>query len=186
MNGVSFISGKNMKYQSSRLFNFSEKHQSRKIVSPEVKAGYGNHLYSILTYMTITLLTDRKFQMNWPEIEQFINEPSNNTFIKNLNMKHYLINPKENSGYKPVKNIHKILSTNVSFADETVFFGNGIAYFMEVCSNPGYFEKLVNSNLTQYSTVENALKLIKKNATHDDLIDGIYKIGNNLKSFLYL
>lgn len=177
MNGVSFISGKNMKYQSSRLFNFSEKHQSRKIVSLEVKAGYGNHLYSILTSMTIALLTDRKFQMNWPEIEQFINEPSNNTFIKNLNMKHYLINPKENSGYKPVKNIHKILSTNVSFADETVFFGNGIAYFMEVCSNPGYFEKLVNSNLTQYSTVENALKLIKKNATHDDLIDGIYKIG---------
>ena len=160
-----------------------DKNQSMKIVSLNLQAGYGNHLYSILTSMTIALLSNRKLQMIWPDIEPFIVEPSKNAFIKNSNNKHYLINPKENSGYKLIKNIPTILSTNISFTDEIVFFDKGIAYFMEICSNPGYYKKLVNLNLTQISTVEHALKLIRMNASHDDLIDGIYKIGNFFNSF---
>ncbi len=159
----------------------------------EPGAGYGNRMYTVLSGLTISILTDRKVVIDWPEVKGFVKESvpfwSYRSQVK-MNMgKIKQLKPDLTNIWKPEKNIREIIKTRVEYDQEEVLFGNNAAYFFEICSNPDYYEKLYQLGLVKKETIKaarNTIEQMPQETNNSILIDRIYLVGNkkNIQSFI--
>ncbi len=159
----------------------------------EPAAGYGNRMYTVLSGLTISILTDRKVFIDWPEVKGFIKESvpfwsyRSNGKMNWARIKQ--LKPDVTNIWKPEKNIRKIIKTRVEYDQEEVLFGNNAAYFFEICSNPDYYEKLYQLGLVKKETIKaarNTIEQMPQETNNSILIDRIYLVGNkkNIQSFI--
>ena len=154
----------------------------------ELGAGYGNRMYTVLSGLTISILTDRQVVIDWPEVKGFIKESvpfwSYKSHVEMNWRKIKQLKPDLTNIWKPEKNIRKIIETRVEYDQEDVLFGNNAAYFFEVCSNPDYYEKLYQLGLVKKETIKaarNAIEQMPQETNNSILIDRIYLVGNKKK-----
>lgn len=92
--------------------------------------------------------------------------------------------PSEKNAFKLEKDMLSIMQTRVEYSEQNVKFDKNMAYFFEVCSNPVYFEKLLDLGAVRPQTVQNARELIQSDKTPDnsELLEPLFSIGKSLKN----
>lgn len=161
----------------------------RQIITVPNTTGYGNQMYSIITAFVIAILDNRKLRIHWPDLVNIIEEPiEQNTYIYNsylipdLTYNVVKLRFKSNQSWLMKKDANKVIQTKVDYETPLLIHADGsLAYFFEICSNPKYFNKLLELNLVSQKTIQNAMIALdsdkEKFGYNNYLIDSLYKIG---------
>jgi hypothetical protein len=114
------------------------------------EVGYANRLYSVISTILVSILTDSALVICWPHIDHFIKPPIS-IFVNCTSFAHSFIEPnssklkvytlKAQQAWLLNKDLNKLILTKIP--DTSRFFLNSSdALFMEICMNPIYYKKL--------------------------------------------
>jgi hypothetical protein len=156
-------------------------------------AGYGNKLYSILSALTVSLITDSATLVDWPSIAKYIDEPLYGFFVANFSAQNEL-SPfyKRSDVFEfPYKTYNSYkLSKNLNYAFKNVpnneferFSMYTIApYFFELGCNPQYFQKFLDYGLVSKKSIKKARNFLNSKMLmgSDVAIDTVYRVGFEL------
>ncbi len=157
-----------------------------------INNGYGNRLYSFLTSFFIALLTNSQLVVRWKEIEPYVDLPirvfdynltydqglEREMFAKNfLNIRVEKVNLSQ--CWSRTKNIDMLMKTTLPESSSFRYlYQETCPFFMELCSNPIYFNRFTHYNLVKNETINSALEVISnKESTHVDKQEKLFKIG---------
>ena len=148
--------------------------------------GYGNKLYSFLSSLVIAILTDSQIVLRWNDIDKYI-KPRINIFdniTENFGLSEEEFKGKSiyfNSAqaWSPSKNIDLLMNTRVPSTGYLRYFYNSIdPFFMEICTNPDYFQKFFSYDLVTNETISLALNATSnKNSTQLEKKERLFKVG---------
>lgn len=148
--------------------------------------GYGNKLYSFLSSLVIAILTDSQINLKWKDMPHYIDPPinifENITYSEGLTddeFKNKSIHFQARQPWSVKKNVDLLMKTQVPTRGFLRYFYKSIdPLFMEICTNPEYFEKLSYYHLVTNDTVKEAFKVISnKNSTQQDKQERLFKVG---------
>ena len=164
----------------------SDNEEPKKVVFSKAHGeGYGNRLYNIISSLLIGVLTDSVVLIDvWSEIDKHIQIPydgfykTNKSSSLNSNYKPeqiYLFRARNMWAYK--KKIGLLMQTSIPRNLTRFMYISTHALFMEMCTNPAYFEKIKYYELASHKTIKKALDSIKYNKTDDEKMDSLFQIG---------
>ncbi len=119
----------------------------------------------MLTAMVIALLTDSALSIpRWDHISDFIEEPFNSAFTAFMNKSEFdaefqretVMPIKYIQSTKKDKDIYKLIKTEIPTNVNRFNYVYCEPFFMEICSNPIYYEKLLSYQLVSEDTIRNA------------------------------
>jgi hypothetical protein len=149
-------------------------------------------LYSFVSSLLISILTESQLVVRWKEIDSYVNLPIHilNTNLTNdegldreyFNKIFYHVKPAQS--WTKTKNINSLMKSNVPNALR-YFYGSQGPLFMELCANPAYFHKFAYYNLVKNETLSKALKTISNNHStqlekQERLLSIGYELGGNI------
>jgi hypothetical protein len=184
-----------------KIHNFimSEPHSSKKKLtinfSPE--GGYGNKLYSYLSSLLIAILTDSALVVLWNfrggnlDMNKYIDSPLKNMFESDFIDLNDICYLEPTQAWRVNKNVELLSKTKIKEDCTRYSFRNISSYFMEVCCNPIYYDKLLSYNLASKVTIENARKALSNEAMSDakkqDYVFSVgYEVGGNLLNQIWM
>lgn len=147
--------------------------------------GYGNNMYKILTAFLVAILTDSNLILEWPAVEEFIEEPFENTFYHGNVSNRRNFTKSENvlimygrsiNTWKPGKKL--FLNISIPNNYKTYYMAMITAYFFDLCSNPKHFDKLIKHRLVKEETIQRALNSLEdENIVEQQRIEYFLLIG---------
>ena len=162
-----------------------------------IKSGYGNRLYTFISSMLISLLSDSALIIqNWDQVKTYVNLPFN-PFYKTNESNHL------NDEFEPEK-IYQFHSRNMwrceKDLNEKVYipseynrfrFQTYSALFMELSANDLFYDRFLEFNLVSTETISRARDALKKtdlNNTQrlDCLLQVGFEIGGNILNQLWI
>jgi len=167
---------------------FSQSNSSLKKISfnGQTAGGYGNKLYSFLSSLIIAILTESQIVLKWNHIDKYVKPPVNifdniteNSGLNDAEFKSKSIYFVSSQAWSPTKNVELLMKTSVPTQKYLRYFYSSIdPFFMEICTNPLYFPKLLYYNLTSKETVNSASNIISnKNSTQIEKQEKIFQVG---------
>ena len=172
-------------------------------INGHTAGGYANRLYSMLSSLVISLITDSALIIRWHHISQFVEEPLYSAFGN------HTANNSFNADYKPEtihrmnarqswqksKEIDKLVRTFVPLTKRRIIYDAIEPLFFELCSNPIYYDKFMQYKLVNKATVDAALtKLYDEESACEacmgkDKLNSVlqigYEVGGNLLNRLW-
>lgn len=168
--------------------------------------GYGNKLYSFLSSLLIGILSDSAVIVYWnfnaQNMGYYIESPLKNMFMSELMLnKTSFFNPnyiqeeicyqEPSQAWKLKKNISLLVQTSLNINCNRFMYKNISSYFMELCCNPIYFNKLLYYNLVSNTTIKKAYKAVKyKNLNEirrqEFLFSVGYEVAGNLLNYFWI
>jgi hypothetical protein len=169
---------------------------SRGILTGSPKCGYGNRLNSIISSMLIAILMDAQINIKWTNIDKYIRTPISDIFDFNLDEKQgfsnylsFALNSRwlqAKQPYVAVKDIDLLSLTRLPSNYKRYFLDYADPYFMEICSNSVYYEKILFYQLASRASIEAALgNFSSKSDKHEKLFRVGFEVGGNLFSYFY-
>ena len=153
--------------------------------SPE--EGYGNKLYSYISSQLIAILTDSNLFVVWKirgsnlSINNYIEAPLNNRFTiinEQIILNHDLCYVAPRQAWLLNKNTTLLMNTKIKKDCMIYTYPNISAYFMELCCNPVYYDKILNNNLASKETLQLAQKAISnENMSETQKQDYLFRVG---------
>jgi hypothetical protein len=150
--------------------------------------GYGNRLNSITSSLLVAVLTGSQLMVRWPEVESFVELPikvfTNKSVIQSKDSSYEPIRPTQSWRIK--KEIDKLMQTKLVPNKNKYIYIEGGTYYMEICTNPVYFDKLLQYGLVREASVTAALDIIKRGRDASDyekqekLFQVGFEVGGNL------
>ena len=147
--------------------------------------GYGNKLYSFLSSLIIALITDSQIVLRWKDIDKYVNPPINifdsvpedeDLNEAEFKSKSYYFGTKQSWNLN--KNVGELMKTSVPNGYLRYFYSSINPFFMEICTNPEFFEKFQHYNLVSNETVNSALKTISNtNSTEKEKQEKLFRVG---------
>jgi hypothetical protein len=185
-------------YNQFLMLNGS-KRPFRLTIEGPTSGGYGNKLYSLITSFLIAILSERAIIIRWDHIENFIQEPVYLAFkhfdyetiqrLDNSSSK-VVYTPKALYPYKKFKDMDVLAKTKLPTEPAIVMYGLNEAYFFDICSNPIYFDKLLDYGLVGNETLARARDVTSNMSafSNEQKMDRILMVGfevggNILKNF---
>lgn len=171
-------------FQTHNKISFIEEQNSLKKISFNEgggsKEGYGNRLNSIMSSLLIAILIDGQLMVKWPEIESFVNLPIKvftNKSVLRIDPSYKYVKPSQSWLIK--KEITKLMNSSLSPNQAKYVNEDGATYFMELCANPAYFNKLSYYGLVRDETIQSALEVVRKgnDFTENEKQERIFQIG---------
>lgn len=139
-----------------KLHNSNRKRKFFKIVScRDIRPGYANKIYNVLSALIIAILTDSSFYLIWPEIEQFVQPPLCDVFHQPKLIKPIKISVITSNSWGFRKNITGLINKKLPNVSHSIFNSNK-AYFFYLTSNPIFYPKLLGYKLVKRKTIESA------------------------------
>lgn len=148
----------NEKTNIKEFFKFHQKNLcsiTPRISFNQVRAesGYANRLFSVLSSLLVSILTDSAIIVFWPHINYFIKPPINiflncSSLIpepKSSKLQVYTL--KAHQAWLLKKDIHLLQNTKIPTNVSRFYYKSIEAQFMELCMNPLYFPKLLYYDL---------------------------------------
>jgi hypothetical protein len=169
-----------------RIFSQSNLSLRKISFNGQTAGGYGNKLYSFLTSLIIAILTESQIVLKWNHIDKYVKTPINifdniseNSGLNDAEFKSKSIYFVSSQAWSPNKNVESLMKTSVPAQNYLRYFYSSIdPYFMEICTNPFYFPKLLYFNLTSKETVNSALNIISsKNSTQIEKQEKVFQVG---------
>ena len=126
------------------------------------EGGYANRLFSFLSSLLASILTDSALIVYWPHINYFIKPPINifihstsYLFIEPNNSKLQVFTLKARQPWVVNKNVNLLQNTKIpiNFSRYNNYESMD-AQFMEVCLNPFYYQKLITYDLISNETIQ--------------------------------
>lgn len=181
------------KYFDAHLISLSAKSDGRVLFNGYTHGGYGNKLYSFITSFLIALITNTPIIVRWNEIDEFISPPLNLFYKIDNKTKNYL-NPEYQAQkictFKPQqpwalnKDVDKFINALIPNNCSRYLYADYYAYFMEICCNPVYFDKLLHYGLVNKATISKALHVLEAIETLEKQKSGmVFKVGYNIGKF---
>ena len=153
--------------------------------SPE--EGYANKLYSYISSQLIAILTDTNLFVVWKirgsnlTINNYIEPPLNNRFTiinEQIKFNHDLCYLAPRQAWLLNKNTTLLTNTEIKKDCMIYTYPNISAYFMELCCNPVYYDKILKNNLASKKTVQLAKKAISnENMSETQKQEYLFKVG---------
>jgi hypothetical protein len=162
---------------------FVEPKNTTKLVTMEALwVGYGNRVYHVIDALVTALLTDRVCLVNFHTKgpSQLIDLPavtdSNlyEPFVVDIN---YAIT----QYWQPNKNATRLMKTTIPVSHDIILVSAG-PHFFETCSNPRYFQKLLDAGAVRQSTVDRARDI--ENRTNEEQLDRLFQVGFETAHFV--
>lgn len=158
----------------------NDKNKKITFCKPPLNYGYGNRIYTFLSSFTIALLSDSAFILiGWNDITNYIDfpfDPFDETY-NNITKSHGLHKFDLKNLWKTNKNTKEVMSTHVPNKTIKSIYTDGSCYFMKICSNPIYYDKLLFYKLVSKETIANARNAIKNKIDEKQLQEYVFKIG---------
>ncbi len=162
---------------------FIEPKNSSKIVTVNaITAGYGNRVYQVVDGLINSLLTDRicliDFHTNGPS--ELIDLPS----VTDFNIYEPFVwdlHQGLTQAYNPYKNASRLMQTELPEKYD-IIKTSGYPHFFEVCSNPKYFQKLLDKGAVSKSTIDRAMDI--ENKTNDEQLNRLFQVGFEAANFV--
>ena len=134
--------------------------------------GYGNRLNSVLSSLLVAILLDTQINVKWRHIDKFIQSPIKRLFEfdvsedEGLGLAEKILFPsvkfylKAAQPYHPRKNIREIARTRLPNIGDYKRYLMEYAdpYYMEICANSVYYDKLLRYGLASEQTLRMAWK----------------------------
>ena len=163
--------------------------------SPE--GGYGNKLYSFISSLVIAILTDSALLVVWNfkggylDMNKYIDSPLNDMFTSEYNDFKDICFLEPTQAWRLNKNLTLLMETKIKEDCKKYSFRNISSYFMELCCNPIYYNKLLKYNLVSRETIESARKAISNEIISDairqeNLFNVGYEVGGNILNQLWI
>jgi hypothetical protein len=161
---------------------------SRGILTGSPKCGYGNRLNSIISSMLIAILMDARINIKWTNIDKYIRTPITGIFDFSLDEKQgfsnyfsFALNSRwlqAKQPYVPVKDIDLLSLTRLPSNYKRYFLDYADPYFMEICSNSIYYEKILFYQLASRATIEAAtLAALGNSSSKSDKQEKLFRVG---------
>ena len=164
-----------------KLHNSIRKREFYKIVlCRDIRPGYANRIYNVLSALSIAILTDSSFYLAWPEIEQFVQPPLNDIFHVPKLIKPIKVSVSTSNSWYYKKNITGLIKSKLPNGSHFIFKSNK-AYFFYITSNPDYYSKLLSYRLVSRKTIENARKSLSQKSNNVEPFLSIgFQVGHRL------
>ncbi len=147
-----------------------------------MRVGYANRMYNVLSVLAVGLITNRVCLLRFPEYKNFIDMP---IVVESANVTKTNMLMAKNIGpgqhWMREKNLTALMHTTIDNSTILRYSGNG-ALFFEICSNPIYYQKLLDSGAVSNATIRNALNL--NNRTIEDKLEQVLQVGFEVAGFL--
>jgi hypothetical protein len=154
--------------------------------------GYGNRLYSMLSSTLIGIITNSAVLIKWDRIDEFIQEPFHESFVKTYSFKKTLYKPKTLYEWSKYKDMKRLIKTQVPQYSNGYYYDTFSPFFFELSCNPDYFEALFQFGLVSRSTIDQANKAIDNifqtnNELSQSLITKVgFEVGGNLLNKIWI
>ena len=168
-------------------------------MDPFPDTGYGNYLYAMTSSLVIAILTDSALIIQWPGISKFVDEPLLKTFENFTQSNEFNTEYQNNTIYQvPLhqcwqakKNYRGLINTEIPLEKSRYQFKHWAAYFLELCSNPIYWNKLKYYGLVNNLTIDSAKNALSKYSYSDEaktnaVLQVGYEVGGNLINKIWI
>jgi hypothetical protein len=184
------------KEKSDKIQKYVEIHENiingistpRVVFNGDIRPGYANRIYGLLTSFVVAILTDSALIIEWKNIDKFIEPPLLRTYDK-FNSTSLL-----NSEYKPSEIYNLPASTANTWVIEKHFkfynkyslppnasrirFKSNSALFFDLCTNEKYFPKIIDYDLASFWTVWKANESIYNfSMTEPERVENLLRVG---------
>ena len=166
-------------------FNSSTHLTKRFSINGPTIGGYGNQIYAMLTALTISVLIDAEFICLWPNIDKYIEEPFKSSFRNKTSFNITAIanmsevyRPRMMSAWNIQKDMKLVVKSRIPEQFAYIYYAEFNAYFFELCSNPIYYDKLLQFNLVKTDTIKEARAVLESNIDNSEqLHNSLFRIG---------
>ena len=150
-----------------------------------VQNGYANQLYSFISALLIAIITDSQFVFENEFIKNYTNPPlkmfdniNEEIGLSIIQFKKSIYKVKAKQAWLPHKNIDDLTSTVIPDTFLRYIYDSPEAFFMEICTNPIYFDKLFSYNLVKAETLNSAVdSLIFRNIDENQKLESLFRVG---------
>ena len=169
----------NSRENSSKRIMFNG--DSNGILKGSPKGGYGNRLNSVISSILIAILLDTQINIKWQHIDTYISTPikslfdislSENEGLSFVNFRMSSFHFKGKQAYWPQKSFEILSQTHLPTNYKRYFLEYADPFFMEICSNSLYFEKILYYNLASLEALNQAL-----NSSNSDKMEAHFRVG---------
>ena len=168
------------------------------IITGSPTGGYGNRLNSVLSTLLVAILLDTQVNIKWRHVDKFIQTPLKGLFdfdvqesvglgFLELKMKSFYF--KAAQPYRPIKNVNLLSRTLLPPGYKRYFVDFADPFYMEICSNSLYYNKLRHYGLASEATLRQALNAsssVSSSDKDDKLLQVGFEVGGNLLNRIWL
>jgi hypothetical protein len=162
--------------------------------------GYCNKLYSLITSLLISILTKSALVIRWDYIDKYIEEPLYLSFFKfNGNdefngeyRKDMIYYPQPSKyAYQKYKNMDELINTKIVENRTRILYNSNRAFFFEICTNPIYYDALLELDLTKSETINKAKNISKNLAQYSNdikmrvFLQIGFEVGGNILNYFW-
>jgi hypothetical protein len=168
----------------------SKKYPIRRVSFRDIASGgYGNKMYALLGSMAISILVDAALIIRWDHYMNFIEEPypfpgsyadyskRNDTFNIEWNKEEIFHTSDGGYLFEP-KPMHLLVKTEIDIRNHSRF-RSAHSLIFGVCTNPIYYDKLLDYGLVSNQTVKNARRVAfnMQNYTVDEQAFKLFQVS---------
>lgn len=149
-----------------KLHNLIRKKNSYKIVTcHDIRPGYANKIYNVLSGLMIAILSNSSFSIVWPELQQFVEPPLNDVFKEPKLIKPIKIATPNSYSWHYKKQVYGLLEQKIPNGSHLIFQTNK-AYFFYLVANPYFYSTLLRYKLVSRETIEHAEKILRQKSNN--------------------